>query len=227
MWRFCKYEVYYRTRLVRNRSIFHNDRITVLILHLKHPCMRTSESQVWASHIIRPSKTVIFNVQQCWLYVCTVKPLWCFKYCKGTEKLLQQNTKVLRGNVNNFPLWPVSCSILFRASSCSADVLQCAWLCIKKKKHCQGTFKLRCTQMWKLDGATNNSPNGALTSRFLLNQKWISKTVMQPANSPILQQIIMMLLFCSLFSSRPLLIHFSERGHHDRWDTSCARVLPL
>lgn len=37
----------------------------------------------------------------------------------------------------------------------------------------------------------------------------------------------MMLLFCSLFSSRPLLIHFRERGHHDRWDTSCARVLPL
>ncbi len=81
--------------------------------------------------------------------------------------------------------------------------------------------------MWILDGMTNNSPNGAFTSRFLLNQKWISKTVMQPVNSPILLEIIMMLLFCSLFSSRPLLIHFSERGHHDRWDTSCARVLPL
>lgn len=37
----------------------------------------------------------------------------------------------------------------------------------------------------------------------------------------------MLLLIHSLFSSRPLVIHFTERGHYDRWDTSRAHVLPL
>lgn len=81
--------------------------------------------------------------------------------------------------------------------------------------------------MWNLDRVTNISPNGTLTNRFLLNQKWISKTIMWPVNLLLLWQIIVMLLFFSLFSCRPLLIHFRERGQHDRWDTSCAHVLLL
>lgn len=79
----------------------------------------------------------------------------------------------------------------------------------------------------EIDTNVANSPNGALTNPLLRNQKWISESAISPESSLTLQQIIMMLLFCSLFSSRPLLIHFRERRHHDRWDTSPAHVLPL
>lgn len=39
--------------------------------------------------------------------------------------------------------------------------------------------------------------------------------------------IIRLLLIHPIFSSRPLVIHFTERGHYNRWDTSRAHVLPL
>lgn len=42
-------------------------------------------------------------------------------------------------------------------------------------------------------------------------KKRISETIMHTVNSRTQWEIILMLLFCSLFSSRPLLIHFRER----------------
>lgn len=62
---------------------------------------------------------------------------------------------------------------------------------------------------------SNNSRNGALTNRYFKKQKLK------------FLHIIMLLLIHSLFSPRPLVIHFTERGHYDRWDTSRAHVLPL